>query len=326
VKVLICQLHRFELWTAPEWLGPRLRSEFPQLDVVQLGDFNAVEREIADSEVFVGYSLKPEQFRAAWKLKWIHTPTAAVHQLLLPDIVSSQAIITNGAEVSGPIVAEHAFALVLALAKRLPQARDFQRERKWAQAELWRAQVKPREIAGSTLCVIGLGAIGREVVRIAKALSMRVIAVREHPQRGAEGADEVCGMDSLERALSADFVIVAAALTEKTRAVINAKRLAAMRRDAYLINVSRGPLVDDDALIAALREERIAGAALDVFAQEPLPADSPYWELDTVLITPHTAAVTAGYWERQYELLNGNMKRFIAGEPLHSLVDKRRGY
>jgi len=156
---------------------------------------------------------------------------------------------------------------------------------------------------------------------------MKVIAIREHPERGSDLADAVHSRAQLHDVLpQADFVVLAAPLTAETRHIINADALAAMRPDSYLINVSRGPLIDDDALIAALRSGRIAGAALDVFAEEPLPAGSPYWALPNVLITPHTAAVTEKLWVRHFALISENLKRFLADQPLRGLVDKSRGY
>ena len=156
---------------------------------------------------------------------------------------------------------------------------------------------------------------------------MRVVAVREHPERGAGGAQEVFGPGHLDRVLAeADFVIIAAPLTASTRGLFDAARLARMKSDAYLINVSRGPIVDEAALAEALRSKSIAGAALDVFSTEPLPQDSPLWELDNLLITPHTAAVTEKLWERHYALIRENLRRYLAGEPLRSIVDKSKGY
>jgi len=183
------------------------------------------------------------------------------------------------------------------------------------------------EINGSRVVVIGLGSIGREFARRARALGARVIAIREHPERGTETANEVAGMKELDRHLAeADFVVLAAPLTVGTQALINRERLLLMKGSAYLINVSRGPLIDDDALIAALESEQIAGAALDVFAEEPLPPSSPYWDLPNVLITPHTAAVTPKLWERHYRQISANVRRFLAGEPLEGVVDKTQGY
>src|SRR5205823_6829867 len=152
--------------------------------------------------------------------------------------------------------------------------------------------------------------------QLARALGMHVIAVREHPERGAENSNEVFGPDRLRQVLArSDYVVVAAPARAETHHLINAERLAQMKKDAYLINVSRGVLVDEAALAEALRERRIGGAALDVFEQEPLPGDSPLWMLENVLITPHTAGLTSRMWERHYAHFSANLRRHLAGEP-----------
>jgi phosphoglycerate dehydrogenase-like enzyme len=327
MKVLILLHHRFDLWTAPAWVAERLRKEFPDVTFAQFDDYERAAPDLRDAEVLVGWSIRPEQLREAKRLKWIHSPAAAVHQLMFRELVESPIIVTNGRDVHGPVVAEHALALIFALAKRLPSAVRHQQKQEWAQAMIWHAEPRPREVADATLLLLGLGSIGRETATRAKAMGMRVIAVREHPEQGAEGCDAVFGMRDLdEQVTGADFVVLAAPLTEKTKGIMNAERLGMMKKTSYLINVSRGPLIDDEALVTALREKRIGGAGLDVFPQEPLPSDSPYWSLENCLITPHTAALTERVWERQLVLLTDNLHRYRAGKPLRNLVDKRRGY
>ncbi|MGH9554314.1 MAG: D-2-hydroxyacid dehydrogenase [Terriglobales bacterium] len=327
MKILIALRHPFELWNSPPWLAERLRAEVPGLDVTDLGGYQGLGEAIAGAEVFLGWSLRPEQLAAARRLRWIHSPAAAVHQLMFPELVEGDVVVTNARDVHGPVVAEHAIALLLALAKRLPSALRFQQSRTWGQEAMWQERPRPREVMGTTLLLLGLGSIGREIVPRASALGMRVLTVREHPQHGAGGAHAVFGPEALDQVLSeADFVVIAAPLTSATRGLFNAERLKRMRPDAYLINVSRGPVVDEVALAEALRNRTIAGAALDVFSQEPLPPDSPFWKLENLLITPHTAAVTEKLWERHYELILDNLRRYLAGEPLRGVVDKRRGY
>lgn len=327
MKILICHHHRFELWCAPSWIRDRLARDFPEIEFLHLPDYDGLSREIADTDVLIGWSIKPEQFAAARKLKWIHSPAAAVHQLMFPELINSQVLLTNSGDVHGPVVAEHAIALLLALAKRLPQAMGYQQKKKWAQELLWQEQPRPREVSGATVVVIGMGSIGREFAVRAKALGMRVLAVRENPQKGAGGADAVYAPSQLETVLpQADYLLLCTPVTPATNGIINRSRLSLMKQDAYLINVGRGPLVDEAALIEALKEHKIAGAALDVFTEEPLPKDSPFWSLPNVLITPHTAAVTDRLWERHYQLICQNLKRFIAGKQLLNSIDKQRGY
>ncbi len=327
MKIIIVHHHRFELWHAPAWLRDRLQSAYPDFQFLQLEDYDRVPQEIADTDVFIGWSLRPEQFVAAKKLRWIHSPAAAVHQLMYPELMASDVVVTNSSNVHGPVVAEHAITILLALAKRLPQAMQYQRERKWAQALLWNESPRPRELSGAHVVVVGVGGIGSAFIPHAKHFGMHVIAVREDVKKGRGEADEVVSLSELDQVLPrADYVLLCTPVTPATTGMINESRLNKMKPDAYLINVGRGPLVDEIALCTALGTGRIAGAALDVFVEEPLPADSPLWSLKDLLITPHTAAVTERLWDRHYELIVENLGRLMAGSPLLNRVDTRRGY
>lgn len=327
MKLLILLHHRFELWNAPPWFADRLEKDFPQIEVVHLASYDGIEEHLRDVEIAIAWSLRPEQFKVARKLRWIHSPAAAVHQLIFPELVNSNVILTNAREVHGPVVAEHVVAQIFALAKRLPSAMRLQQRHAWGQEAMWGEHPRPREVAGATLGLVGLGSIGREVVKRATALGMRVIAVREHPEKGSEGAELIFGPAQLDEMLAqADYVVLAAPLTSSTRALIGVAQLSRMKPDACLINVSRGPLVDEDALTEALRCRKIGGAALDVFSKEPLPSESPLWNLDNLLITPHTAALTDKLWQRHYALVAENLRRYLAGQPLLAVVDKQRGY
>jgi phosphoglycerate dehydrogenase-like enzyme len=327
MKTLIVHYHSFELWHAPAWIRERLQQEFPDHQFVQLQNYDRVPEEITDTSVFIGWSLRPEQFVAAKKLRWIHSPAAAVHQLMFPALIQSSVVLTNSTGIHGPVVAEHAIAVLLAMAKRLPQAMQYQARRQWSQDLLWHERPRPREVADATVAVVGMGGIGREFTARAKALGMKVLAVRENPGKGADGADAVFSSTQIDEVLpQADYVLLCTPVTPATTGIINAARLGKMKPDAYLINVGRGPLIDDAALLQALKDRRIGGAALDVFVEEPLPSDSPFWLLDNLLITPHTAAVTDRLWDRHYRLIVDNMKLFLAGERLLNEVDKRRGY
>jgi phosphoglycerate dehydrogenase-like enzyme len=326
VKVVLAIHHPFELWNAPEWLSSRLQQEFPQHKFVQLENFDRLIEEIADAEVLVAWQIRPEQFSAARKLKWIHATTAAVHQLMFPELVASAVRLTNSSDIHGTVVAEHAIALILALAKALPAASRFQQERHWGQQDIWR-NMRPREIAGATLGVIGLGAIGRATVRLAKSLGMRVIAMREHPERGSEGADRVLGPSQANELLSeSEYVLLCAPLTATTQALFDDTTFSKMRRDGCFINVSRGALVDESALQRALGTGTIRAAALDVFQTEPLPPESPLWGIENLFITPHTAALTERLWDRHYQRLVENLHRYGAGESLLGQVNKQTGY
>src|SRR5271163_1652641 len=275
MHVLIVVYHPFELWCAPEWLAPRLRETFPHHTFEQLKGYTGLEESIGQADALITWSIRPEQFALAKKLKWIHSPAAAVHQLMFAEMVASDVIVTNASAVHGPVVAEHAMAVLMAMAKRLPMAMRAQLRKQWAQREMLEAATPVREVRGATVCVIGMGSIGREFTRRAKAMEMMVIGVRGNPGKGIEGADEICGIDDLQNVLPrVDYVLLSVPLTKATHEIMNAERISWMKKDSYLINVGRGPLIDDDALIAALKENKIAGAALDTFDEEPLPVDS----------------------------------------------------
>ena len=328
MKLLIVVHHRFDLWNVPAWFGHRLASEFSEVQAVQRDSYEGVEDQLRDAEVIFTISLRPEQFGLARNLRWIHAPTAAVHQLLFAELTASDVVITNSREVHGPVVAEHVMGLIFALAKKIPQAALFQQKHEWGQVAIWEKGQHPREIAGATLGLIGVGSIGARVAQMASALGMRVIAVREHVEKGRpDGVEEVFAPAVLDDLLrQSDFVVLAAPLVGTTRGLINAARLSVMKPSAYLINVGRGLQVDDAALVQALRNREIAGAALDVFEREPLPADSPLWSAENLLITPHTAGLTEKLWHRHYDLFSDNLRRYLAGKPLQYVVDKQKGY
>ena len=326
-KLLILTYHRLELWIAPPWFADRLRREFPDVEVAQLNSYENVEQHIADVEILFGISIRPEQFLTARKLRWIHSQAAAVHQLMFPELVNSDVIVTNARDVHGPVVAEQVIAMIYALAKQIPAAVRFQQKHVWGQEAISKLSA-PREIAGATVGLIGVGSIGRNVAKHAAALGMRVVAVREHPEKGKpEHIDEVWPSSQLLHLLGqSDYVVLSAPVTAETTGIIGKEQLAAMKPHARLINVGRGPLIDEPALIDALREGKIGGAALDVFDKEPLPADSPLWDLDNLLILPHTAGISEKMWERHYQLFSENLRRYFAGQPLLGVVDKLSGY
>jgi D-2-hydroxyacid dehydrogenase (NADP+) len=203
-----------------------------------------------------------------------------------------------------------------------------QQKHLWGQGLMWHGRPRPRELAGATLGLVGLGSIGRAVARHASNLDMRVIAVREHPEKErSHNVQQVLPISQVEVLLSqSDYVVLAVPVTSKTRGLMEVSRLDKMKPDAWLINVGRGSVIDEAALIDALREKKIGGAALDVFEEEPLSADSPLWELENLLITPHTAGMTDKLWQRHYALISENLRRYLEGQPLLCLVDKKQGY
>jgi phosphoglycerate dehydrogenase-like enzyme len=221
-------------------------------------------------------------------------------------------------------VAEHALLLMLAASRRLPLALRAQDRRQWISSEL----AGLPSLRGRSLLVAGLGAVGREVARMAAALGLRVVGTRREAGGPLpDGVAEVHGPASLPALLpAADFVVLAAPLTAETRGMIGAAELALMKPSAWLVNVARGKLVDEAALAGALERRTIAGAALDVFEHEPLAPDSPLWSMPNAIVTPHVAGFREDYWEAATALFADNLRRYLSGEGLANIVDKRAGY
>jgi phosphoglycerate dehydrogenase-like enzyme len=290
-------------------------------------DYGQLSEHLPEADLFVGWSLRPQQFAAARKLKWLHSTAAGVSQLMYPELRASGIAVTNASGVHTIPIAEHVLGLLLALARRFPSAFRHQAARRWGQQAIWDEPVRPRELRGQTLLLIGLGAIGIEVARLARGLGLRVLVVTRSGRTAVDPAERVAPASELDALLPlADFVVLAAPETPETHHLINAARLGRMRPTAYLVNVARGSLVDEAALVAALRERRIAGAALDVAGEEPLPESSPLWTLENCFLTPHLSGASDQLWERQAELLLDNLDRWFSGRDLRNRVDLARGY
>ena len=326
-KLVICVWHHFSLWNPPPEMAARIRERWPAMRVVHLPNYDGLVAELPDTDIFVGFSLRAEQFGHARKLKWLHSTAAGVGQLMYPELRRSGIEVTNASGVHTIPMAEHILGLLVAMARRFPDCFRYQQLAHWAQQELWNAPVRPRELHGQTLLLIGFGAIGRAVAKIAHPLGMRVWAVTRSGEGDGALAEKIVPVTMLHEVLSeADFVILAAPETPETRRMIGAPELARMKPSAYFMNVSRGALVDEPSLIAALERREIAGAALDVASQEPLPPESPLWKLENVFITPHMSAVSEHLWTRQTDLLLTNLERWFSGGELLNRVDLERGY
>jgi phosphoglycerate dehydrogenase-like enzyme len=233
-------------------------------------------------------------------------------------------VLTSTSGIHAIQMTEHIFALLLALARELPRAMRLQEGCEWIHQSRHEHLF---ELAGKTMLLIGVGAIGQRTARVAAAMDMRVLGVRRNPTLGAPAVDAMFGPGQLVDLLpQADVIVLTVPLTTETRGMIGEPELRAMRSTAYLINVGRGGTVDEEVLARALREGWIAGAGLDVFETEPLPEDSPLWGLDRVIITSHYAGVTPHYHERALEIFLENLQRYQTGEPLRNVVDKQLGY
>jgi D-2-hydroxyacid dehydrogenase (NADP+) len=326
-KILICVWHRFTLWRTPPELAVRVRERWPEMNVVHLPSYERMNEELPDTDIFVGYSLRPEQFLQARRLRWIHSTAAGVAQLMYPELRASNVLVTKASGVHSIPMGEHILGTLVAVARQFPAAVRYQLARRWAQQEIWDSPLRPRELVGQVLLVVGFGATGRALAQRAKPLGMKIWAVTRSGKADPALADRVFPATQLDRALpEADFVVLAAPETPETHHLIRARQLAAMKRTAFLVNMARGSLVDEAALIEALEQRAIAGAALDVAEEEPLPPESRLWSLENVFLTPHISAVSESLWDRQAQLLLENLDRWFSGCDLLNRVDLKRGY
>lgn len=324
-KLVICIWHKFTLWQPPLEFAANIRRRWPALNVVHLPTYDHIADELPDTDILVGFSIRRDQFSSAQKLKWIHSTAAGVSQLMYPELRSSGLVVTNARGIHSPPMAEHILGMILSMSRRFPDASRFQRAAHWAQQDIWDA--RPFELKGKILVLVGFGSIGREVARLLQPIGMRIWGVTRSGRGDEQFAERILPAAELAAALpQADFVLLAAPETPETQRMIGEKELASMKRGAYLLNVARGTLVDQDALIGALRARAIAGAALDVTEEEPLAPESPLWKLDNVFITPHVSAATDLLWQRQGELLLENLERWFDGRELLNRVDLERGY
>lgn len=308
-------------------MAETLRKRWREMRVVHLRDYDALPPELPDTDIFVGYSLRAEQLAHAKKLKWIHSTAAGVAQLMYPELIESGVLVTNPRGVFSVPMAEHTLGLMIAMARNFPDSLRFQDQAKWGQQQLWDLPQQLSELSGKTLLIVGFGSIGHELAKRAKAFDMRVWGVTRSGKGDANLAERIIPASELHAVLpEADYVVIAAPETIKTKKLIGAAEISRMKRGARLINVGRGSLLNEDALIASLESGHLAGAALDVTGIEPLPENSPLWEAPNLFITPHTSAVSDRLWQRETALLVELLELWFSGQPLKNIVDPGRGY
>jgi phosphoglycerate dehydrogenase-like enzyme len=261
------------------------------------------------------------------RLSWVHSATAGVERLLTAEAAGRGLVITNARGVFSEPIAEYTMMMILAVVRRLPELLELQRERTWQ-------PLPARELPQVTVGIVGLGSIGRAVARLAVAFGARVIATRRDPDRAGNGRDpipdglaRILGHDQLPELLAeSDFVVLALPLTTETERLMDTTRLAAMKPGAWLINVARGQLIDQSALLRALRSGPMGGAVLDTLWEEPLPPGSPLWDAPGLIITPHTSWSSGRVLDRSIELFCENLTRFRDGRQLLNVVDRQAGY
>ena len=313
----------------------RIAAAAPGSRLVSVSLEGLADGDLDDVEVLLRGPLPTNVFdRILWRaprLMWVHSATAGVERILTPAALERGLAITNARGVFSDPIAEYVLMMILAVSRRLPMLLELQREKTWQPLE-------GREMADVTVGVVGLGSIGRRVAELALTAGSRVIAIRRHVQgsagtAGGDDADELTAlMDMLppeglqELMAQSDFVVLALPLTPETTNLFDAQLLAHAKPGAWLINVARGALVDERALIRAVRDGRLGGAVLDAFREEPLPADSELYDTPNVIVTPHTSWSSGRVLDRSIELFTDNLERFRRGEPLANLVDPTAGY
>jgi phosphoglycerate dehydrogenase-like enzyme len=313
--------------TNPKEPAPPLMDRMPEFAVITEGSaIEAFSKAAATADVIFSWGAKRdlmEQLLAQTpNLKWIHSRSAGLDSLLFPALIESPVPLTNGRGVFSQSLGEFVLAAVLYFAK------DFRRMICNQEAGRWE-QFNVHEISGQTMGIVGYGDIGRACAWRAKAMGMKVLAVRRHPEQSAgdQNVEHVYGFDGLHEMIrQCDYVVAAAPLTPETKSLINTTEFAAMKPSAIILNVGRGPVIDEPAMLAALQSGKIRGAGLDVFTVEPLPEGHPFYSMDNVLLSPHCADNTQDWLEQAMLFFYRNLDRFQKGEPLENVVDKRAGY
>lgn len=326
-RLVICVWHPFTEWRPKPAMAEAIRKRWPEMRVLHLPNYDHLPAELPDTDIFVGYSLRAEQLKDAKRLKWIHSTAAGVAQLMYPELRDSGIMVTNPSGIFSVPMAEQTMGLLLALARNFPDAVRQQDRARWSQQEIWDKPQHLTELNGKVLLIVGFGSIGREVARRAKAFDMMVWGVTRSGAGERTHVEKIFAAAQLHEALpGADYVLICAPETAETKHLMGAAEIARMRPGARLVNIGRGSLLDEAALMQALESGALGGAALDVVASEPLPEQSPLWKAPNLFITPHTSGVSDRLWDRQAEILIELLERWFAGREMFNKVDFARGY
>jgi D-2-hydroxyacid dehydrogenase (NADP+) len=292
-------------------------------EVTVCRDLDSAIAAASTADIMVGWRIVPEILANAPRLKWVQFGSAGIDHSLFPELLSSEVILTTLSGIHRTPLSEHILALMLALSRRLDVAMRLQMDKRYDRT-LFAGTAD--ELRSRTVGIIGLGKVGQELARLCKCLGMTVIGTKR-TREDLEHVDRVFMPDEMDEVLkSSDYLVLVLPLTSETKALIGSRELGLMKPTARLVNVARGQMVDEDALVDALRNEGLAGAALDVFTREPLPSDSPLYDLENVILTPHVAAAHRTYAERAFEIFKANLDAFESGAPMINVFDRDRGY
>jgi phosphoglycerate dehydrogenase-like enzyme len=328
MNVLVAVISPAAAWVMPRHFVDQLRREFPQHTFLDAWDRDTLRRLLPEADVAFTPFVDRDIFPSATRLRWVQSPAVGVGSLMFPELLASDVVITSARGIRARAIAEHVLGVTIALARKLPAAIRAQTAHRWAQEELEGMSVDVRTLHGQRMGIVGLGSIGLELAKIAAPFGFRVTAIRRRATEPPPlGVEDVWFPDRLHDLLAqSDVVVLAAPHTPQTKRLIGRHELDRIKPGAFLINIARGKLIDDDAVIDALRDGRLGGAALDVFTQEPLDPSSPYWDLPNVIITPHVSGALQDYWTPLVALFSENLRRFDRGQPLMNTVDKSAGY
>ena len=318
VEVEGAPLHKFR----DEHLG-KIRSVAPNVEIakVSASDLQKIESELEDADVLAGTLWAIPPIHDVKNLKWIHSFSAGVERVLTPEVRASDVIVGNCSGIHAIPIAEHILGFVLIFTRRF--YKTFRNQEK----KVWEKQGDVTELRDKVVLIVGLGHIGREAAKLLHCVGALVIAVDQPGKERPDFIDEMYLLEQLDEALpKADFVVSCVPYTKETHHLFDMAKFRRMRGTAVFINISRGGVVHEGELVEALRQKVIAGAALDVTETEPLPKESPLWDMENVIITPHHSGWSEKYMERAVDLFCVNLKAYLAGERLPNLVDKTRGY
>jgi len=354
-KIVLDLNDRRPAWALPAWVPSVIQEALPDDwdlhvmateadgsgDGVSILDPELLEA-VRGAEVYLGYGVPSALLRAASDLRWAHSGAAGVGSSLSEEMKSSPILFTNSKGIHGPPMGDTALAMILHFARGLDFAATNKAQGLWDTDPFYAGGHPLTEMTQATVGVLGFGGIGREVTKRVRALGSDVLAYDRSPSAfeeegrvtfgpdldlGDPGLQPLHGDEGFDRLLSeSDFLVLTAPETPETKGKLNSEALARMKPSAVLVNISRGSLVVETDLVEALREGRLRGAGLDVYQEEPLPPDHPFWELPNVVMTPHVSGVTRGFWRRQTDLIVENLRRYLAGETLLNLVDKEAGF
>lgn len=320
MKILIVKIKDIPPLQLKEEHLAKIRKVAPEAEIVAVSQ-EEMGNHLKDATILVTFPWIIPDFSQAKNLKWVHSLSAGMEKILTPEFINSPILASNSSGVHGIPIAEHVIGMMLIFTRRFYITLRQQLEKKWQRL------TNLTELRDKTILVIGFGHIGREVVRLAKSLGMHTLAIDKNLTQKPDFLDEFYLPQNLNEILArADFVVLCLPYTKETHHFLAKEQFGRMKKEAFLINIGRGGLVNEEELIEALNAGEIAGAGLDVTEEEPLPKESPLWELENVIITPHHSGWSEKYMDRAIDIFCQNLKAFLEDRPLPNLVDKSKGY